>query len=80
MSNTPTTALMASDLPSLSDEAAVQILEFLHEIVFRFEAQYFVQIRRFYDQQLDLFDQAPPSTHISSSSSSSSSFDEDPPF
>ena len=74
MSDTPTTALMASDLPPLSDEAAVQILEFLHELVFRFEAQYFAQIRRFYDQQLDLFDQAPPPTHISSS------FDDDPPF
>ncbi len=28
MSNTPTAALMASDLPPLSDEAAAQILEF----------------------------------------------------
>jgi len=75
MSDTPTTALMPADLPPLSDEAAVEILEFLHELVFRFEAQYFVQLRRFYDQQLDLFDRTPPPP-----TSLASSFDEDLPF
>lgn len=74
MSDTPPTALMPADLPPLSDEAAVEILEFLHELVFRFEAQYFVQLRRFYNQQLDLFERtAPPPRR-------DSSFDEDLPF
>ena len=74
MSNTPVTALMPWDLPPLSDEAAVEILEFLHELVLRFEARYFAQIRRFYDQQLDLFEPAPPPIH------DGSPFDEDLPF
>ena len=42
------TPLMPSDLPPLSDASAVEILEFLHELVYRFEACYFGQIRRFY--------------------------------
>jgi hypothetical protein len=53
------TSLMPSDLPPLSDASAVEILEFLHELVYRFEACYFGQIRRFYDGQRSLFDQAP---------------------
>ena len=52
--------LMTSDLPPLSDSSAVEILEFLHELIYRFEASYFGQIRRFYDQQLDLFDKPRP--------------------
>lgn len=60
MSHT-TNSLMPSDLPPLSDHAAVQILEFLHELVYRFEGHYYGQIRRFYDEQLDLFDEAPAS-------------------
>jgi hypothetical protein len=74
MSDMPTTAPMPADLPPLSDEAAVEILEFLHELVFRFEAQYFGQIRRFYHQQIDLFEQALPPTH------GDSPFDDDVPF
>ena len=55
-------------------QAAVEILDFLHELVLRFEARYFAQIRRFYDQQFDLFEPALPPTHVRSS------FDEDLPF
>jgi len=73
MSDTPTTNPL-SDLPPLSDEAAVEILDFLHELVLRFEARYFAQIRRFYDQQFDLFEPALPPTHVRSS------FDEALPF
>ena len=51
-------ALRPSDLPPLSDSAAVEILDFLHELVFRFEAHYAAQIRRCHDQQSDL--RAPP--------------------
>ena len=47
-----------SDLPPLSDSAAVEILDFLHQVVFRFEAHYAAQIRRFHDQQSDW--RAPP--------------------
>lgn len=65
--------LMPSDWPALSDRAAVEILEFLHELVVRFEAVYFVQIRRCYDQQRDLFDQMQPTR-------ASSSIDDDFPF
>ena len=43
--------LLPSDLPRLSDTAAVEILDFLHELVFRFEARYAGQIHRYYDQQ-----------------------------
>ena len=42
--------LMPTDLPPLSDEAAVE-LDFLHELVFRFEGHYCGQIFRYYDQQ-----------------------------
>ena len=52
-------ALRPSDLPPLSDSAAVEILDFLHELMFRFEAHYASQVHRFYDQQRDL--RAPPS-------------------
>lgn len=43
--------LLPSDLPHLSDEAAVEVLDFLHELVFRFEAHYCGQIHRYYDEQ-----------------------------
>ena len=43
--------LLPSDLPHLSDEAAVEVLDFLHELIFRFEAHYFVQIHRHYAEQ-----------------------------
>ena len=46
--------LMPTDLPPLSDTSAVQILDFLHELVFRFEAHYGGQIHRFYEQQRDI--------------------------
>ena len=39
------------ELPPLSDEAAVVILEFLHEAVQCFEARYYTQIRRHYDER-----------------------------
>ena len=38
-------------LPPLSDEAAVVILEFLHEAVQCFESRYYTQIRRHYDER-----------------------------
>lgn len=43
--------LMPTDLPPLSDSADVEILDFPHELVFRFEAQYIDQIHRFYDHR-----------------------------
>jgi hypothetical protein len=43
--------LLPSDLPHLSDAAAVEVLDFLHELIFRFEAHYSGQIHRHYDQQ-----------------------------
>ena len=54
-SNTPTpSALMPTDLPPLSDSSAVEILDFLHELLFRFEAHYGCQIHSFYDQERDI--------------------------
>lgn len=35
-------------LPPLSDQAAVDILEFLHDAVARFESRYVDQIHRYY--------------------------------
>ena len=46
--------LMPSDLPPLSDSSAVEILDFLHELLFRFEAHYGAQLQRFYDQRRDV--------------------------
>jgi len=43
--------LMPTDLPHLSDSAAVEVLDFLHELIFRFEAHYAGQIHRYYEQQ-----------------------------
>ncbi len=47
-------ALLPTDLPPLSDSSAVEILDFLHELLFRFEAHYAGQIHRFHDQQRDV--------------------------
>ena len=47
-------ALMPAHLPPLSDTSAVEILDFLHELVFRFEAHYGAQIHRFHNQQHDV--------------------------
>ena len=47
-------SLMPTELPPLSDSAAVEILDFLHELVVRFEAHYFGQLHRFHEQQRDL--------------------------
>ena len=51
----------------ISDEAAAQLSEFLNDLAFAFDGQYFAQIRRYYDErrenerscrhrQFDLFD------------------------
>ena len=37
----------------LSDEAAAQLSEFLNDLVFAFDGQYFAQIRRYYDERRD---------------------------
>ena len=50
--------LRRTDLPLLSDSAAVEILDFLHDMLFHFEARYAAQIQRFHDQQRD--SRAPP--------------------
>ncbi len=62
--------LMPTDLPPLSDSAAVEILDFLHELVYRFEAHYSGQIHRFHEQRRDIGTNLP----------SESGFDEDVPF
>jgi hypothetical protein len=38
-------------LPPLSDEAAVEVLDFLHDLIDRFESQYASQILRYYDER-----------------------------
>ncbi|MCC6294013.1 MAG: hypothetical protein IT164_15285 [Bryobacterales bacterium] len=38
-------------LPQLSDEAAVEILEFIYEILHTFESHYCFQIRRYYEDR-----------------------------
>ena len=37
----------------LSDETAAQLSEFLNDLAFAFNGQYFDQIRRYYDQRRD---------------------------
>ena len=37
----------------LSDEAAAHVSELLNDLVFAFDAQYFAQIRRHYDERRD---------------------------
>ena len=47
MQTTPSMApLMPTDLPPLSDAAAVEIRDFMLELLLRFEGHYFGQIRR----------------------------------
>ena len=41
----------APPLPALTDEAAVKILDFLHELLVRFESRYAGQIHRYYDDR-----------------------------
>jgi len=38
-------------LPPLSDEAAVEILDFLHGVLSAFESRYSAQLRRYYDDR-----------------------------
>ena len=38
-------------LPPLSDEAAVEILDFLHAVLSAFESRYSAQVRRYYDDR-----------------------------
>ncbi len=38
-------------LPPLSDQSAVEILDFLHELVLRFEARYGDQVHRYYQER-----------------------------
>lgn len=38
-------------LPPLSDDAAVEILDFLHAVLDLFESQYADQIQRYYDER-----------------------------
>ena len=38
-------------LPTLSDESAVELSEFLQEFILLFESHYFGQIHRFYQQR-----------------------------
>lgn len=60
----------AVPLPALSDEAAVEILDFLQEVLTVFDSHYGVQIRRYYEERsrnniiqssLDLHAKDPPS-------------------
>jgi len=61
-------ALMLADPPSLSDEAASEMRDFLYELINAFENQYRVQLQRHYQTnqppQPDLFedldDASPP--------------------
>jgi len=39
--------------PPLSDQAAVDLLEFLHDLVAGFDAHYFAQIHRFYQERAE---------------------------
>ena len=48
------TALPPIDLPQLSDASAAEILDFLYELVFRFEAHYMGQIHRLHQQRRDV--------------------------
>jgi hypothetical protein len=74
--------LMPADLPPLSDQAAVEILDFLHELVFRFEGQYFGQIHRFHQDRRGRAAQPPKaaSSHASATKSSAFNPGEGEPF
>ena len=59
-------------LPPLSDEAAVEIREFLYDFIERFESHYGAKIHRFYhDRSAQNIAQHHPSAHAP---------DDDPPF
>lgn len=49
-------------LPPLSDQAAADILEFLHSAVECFESRYFDQVRRYYNERAErkMCDADPP--------------------
>ncbi len=59
-------------LPSLCDEAVVEIHDFLNEFLLRFESHYFAQIHRFYGEQFD-------NNHVQPNQTVQPP-DEDPPF
>jgi len=41
----------STPMPAFTNEAAVQILDFLHDVLDRFESRYAGQIRRYYDDR-----------------------------
>jgi len=43
--------LHTTPLPPLSEEAAIEILDFLHNVIDLFESHYASQIRRYYDER-----------------------------
>jgi hypothetical protein len=53
-------------LPSLSDEAAVEVHDFLNELLLLVESHYFAQIHRHYQNQFsNNLGQSPPHRHPS---------------
>ena len=59
-------------LPTLSDEAAVEVHDFLNEFLLLVESHYFAQIHRHYQNQFsNNLGQSPPHSHPSG---------DDPPF
>ena len=52
--------------PPLSDQAAVDLLAFLHDLVAGFEARYFDQIHRYYEDKSEhnLRQHAPPPAQV----------------
>ena len=59
---TPRTRPLRIAPPPLSDQAAVDLLEFLQDLVASFESHYFDQIHRFYEEKSEhnLRQHAPP--------------------
>lgn len=56
----------SNDLPlclpvDLSDEAAAKLIEFLYELTEALESRYFVQLRRYHQDQENQRDLGPPS-------------------
>ena len=46
--------------PPLSDQAAVDLLAFLHDLVAAFESRYFAQIHRYYEERSEHNLRRPP--------------------
>jgi hypothetical protein len=59
------TVILPFVLPRLTDKAAAQFIELLHELIAGIEHHYAKQVQRYHKRQREIrFDRQPPASHL----------------